>query len=193
MQEETQALMGMNRFVRLRVLLFKPDGDLKMRIRRKAMPKVSSVKNKMKQVSLIAMAALLGLFVVPALASERFTNNSDGTVTDTHTGLMWAAKDNGSLISWRTARSYIQKYRGGGYTDWRMPTLEELASLYDPNQLNNRGYHITDLIDVSAASCWASETVDYKAARFNFAYGEVYWMRKSFSGPGRALPVRNAK
>ena len=157
------------------------------------MPKVPSVNNKKKEVSLMVMVALLGLLIIPAMASERFTNNSDGTITDTHTGLMWAAKDNGSLVNWRAARSYIQNYRGGGYTDWRMPTLEELASLYDPNLLNNHGYHITDLIDVSAASCWASETVDYKAARFNFAYGEIYWMRKSFSGPGRALPVRKAK
>ena len=157
------------------------------------MPKLPEVKSTIKEVSLIVMVALLGFFVVPAMASERFTNNSDGTVTDTHTGLMWAAKDNGSLVNWRAGRSYIQTYRGGGYTDWRMPTLEELASLYDPDQRNKHGYHITDLIDVSAASCWASETVDYKAARFNFAYGEIYWMRKSFSGPGRVLPVRNAK
>ena len=157
------------------------------------MPKVPIVKNKIKEVSLILMVTLLGILVIPAMASERFTNNSDGTVTDTRTGLMWAARDNGSLVNWRAARSYIQMYRGGGYTDWRMPTLEELTSLYDPNQRNKHGYHITNLIDVSAASCWASETVGYKAARFNFAYGEIYWMRKSFSGPGRVLPVRNAR
>jgi len=44
---------------------------------------------------------------------------------------MWAAKDSGSDINWANAKSYCKNYRGGGYTDWRMPTQDELASLYD--------------------------------------------------------------
>jgi hypothetical protein len=135
--------------------------------------------------------ALIVLLAIPAMAAERFVNHGDGTLTDTKTGFMWAAKDNGKLINWRAARSYIYNYSGGGHTDWRMPTLSELASLYDSRDKNKYGYHVNKLIDISAASCWASETVDYKAARFNFTYGEVYWLRKSFSGPSRVLPVRN--
>jgi hypothetical protein len=144
-------------------------------------------------VSFIVIFALITFFVRPVLATDRFMNNSDGTVTDTKTGLMWAAQDNGSLINWPTALSYTQNFSGGGHTDWRMPTLNELASLYDPKEKNKYGYHVTKLIDVSAASCWTSETRDHRAARFNFTYGEVYWLRKSFSGPSRVLPVRNTK
>ena len=103
------------------------------------------------------------------------------------------AKDNGSLINWQNASSYCQSYRSGGHTDWRMPTLAELASLYEPEAKNKHGYHVNKLIDISAASCWASDTRDYEAARFNFTYGEVYWLRKSFSGPSRVLPVRSSK
>jgi hypothetical protein len=44
---------------------------------------------------------------------------------------MWAAKDNGSPISWPEAKKYCENYRGGGYMDWRMPTQDELAGLYD--------------------------------------------------------------
>ena len=36
------------------------------------------------------------------MASERFENHGDGTFTDTKTGLMWAAKDNGSPIKCQT-------------------------------------------------------------------------------------------
>jgi hypothetical protein len=129
--------------------------------------------------------------VKPAIASDRFVNHGDGTVTDTKTGLMWAAKDNGSLINWQTANSYCQNYSGGGHTDWRMPTLTELSSLYEPEAKNKPGYQVNKLIDISAASCWASETRDYEAARFNFTHGEVYWLRKSYSGPSRVLPVRS--
>jgi len=141
----------------------------------------------------IVVIVFIGLFVMPAMASNRFVDHGDGTVTDTKTGLMWAAKDNGSLINWQNASSYCQSYRSGGHTDWRMPTLAELASLYEPEAKNEHGYHVNKLIDISAASCWASDTRDYEAARFNFTYGEVYWLRKSFSGPSRVLPVRSSK
>jgi hypothetical protein len=146
-----------------------------------------------KIIFVFVLFALIGFLVVPAMAPDHFVNNSDGTVTDTKTGLMWAAQDNGSLVSWHTARTYSQNYSGGGYTDWRMPNLTELASIYDPKEKNNHGYHVTKLIDISAASCWASDTRSYKAARFNFTYGRVYWLRKSYSGPGRVLPVRSVK
>jgi hypothetical protein len=134
---------------------------------------------------------LIGFFVMPVMALDRFMNNGDGTVTDTKTGLMWAAKDNGNPINWQNARSYCQNYSGGGHADWQMPTLAELASLYDPGVKNKRGYHVTKLIDTSAETCWASETRGYKAARFNFTYGQVYWLRQSYSGPTRVLPVRS--
>jgi len=133
---------------------------------------------------------LIGFFVMPTMALDRFLNNGDDTVTDTKTGLMWAAKDNGKPINWKDARSYCQHYSGGVHTDWRMPTLAELASLYDPGVKNKRGYHVTKLIDTSAETCWVSETRGYKAARFNFTYGKVYWLRQSYSGPTRVLPVR---
>ena len=138
----------------------------------------------------VGLFILIGFFVMPAMALDRFINHGDGTVTDTITGLMWAAKDNGYPINWKDARSYCQNYSDGGHTDWRMPTLSELASLYDPKEKNKHGYHVTILIDTSASSCWASETSGYKAARFNFTYGQVYWLRQPYSGPTRVLPVR---
>lgn len=161
--------------------------------KRKTMSRQFSLVIKLLGGSSIIIIALIGIFVMPAMASDRFVDNSDDTVTDTKTGLMWAAQDNGSLLSWQTARSYSQNYSGGGHTDWRMPTLTELASLYDPKEKNKHGYHVTKLIAISAASCWASDTRANKAARFNFTYGEEYWLRKSFSGPSRVLPVRSIK
>jgi len=61
----------------------------------------------------------------------RFIAYDDGTVLDTRTNLMWADKDNSSDINWQGAKSYCENYRGGGYSDWRMPTQDELAGLYD--------------------------------------------------------------
>jgi hypothetical protein len=63
---------------------------------------------------------------------------------------MWAERDNGSDIHWAKAKSYCENYREGGYTDWRMPTQDELAGLYDSSipykKLN--GYRLTKLIDL---------------------------------------------
>lgn len=136
---------------------------------------------------------LVCFLFIPDLALSRFENNGDGTVTDTLNSLMWAQKDNGDLINWQAARSYTQNFNGGGYNDWRLPTLKELESLYDHTTINDHGYHTNSLIDISAGSCWASENRNNEAARFNFIYGEVYWLYKTFSGPGRVLPVRAIK
>ncbi len=144
-----------------------------------------------KIIVALGIIVFIGFFVMPAMASDHFVDHGDGTVTDTKTGLMWAAKDNGRPINWPDALSYCQNYSGGGHTDWRMPTLAELASLYDPKDKNKRGYHVNKLLDTSAQSCWASETRGFKAARFNFTYGKVYWLRQSYSGPTRVLPVRS--
>lgn len=59
-----------------------------------------------KIILAIGLFVFLGLIVIPVIASDRFVNNGDGTVTDTKTGLVWAAKDNGEHINWTDARSY---------------------------------------------------------------------------------------
>jgi hypothetical protein len=150
------------------------------------------LKNAFSKKILVAIgfSILIHSFVTASIASDRFLNNDDGTVTDVKTGLMWAANDNGIPINWPDAFSYCQNYSGGGHTDWRMPTVAELASLYDSKHENKRGYHVTKLIDTSAQSLWALETRGYDAARFNFTYGQEYWLRQHYSGPTRALPVR---
>ncbi len=146
-----------------------------------------------KNIMAVGFFVLIGFFVMTAMASDRFLNNGDGTITDAKTGLMWAAKDNGIPINWPDALSYCQDCSSGGHTDWRMPTLAELMSLYDSSVKNRRGYHIIKLIDTSAQSIWASETRGFEAARFNFTYGQVYWLRQYYSGPTRVLPVRSGR
>ncbi|MGV8059734.1 MAG: caspase family protein [Smithellaceae bacterium] len=134
----------------------------------------------------------------------RFIAYDDGTVLDTQTNLMWAARDNGYQINWYAAKSYCENYRGGGYTDWRMPTMDELAGLYDisksrPGACNPSTYQIhvaTELIDITCFAPWASEVRGSDAANFGFAFGIRYWDPQSGgSNPSalRALPVRWGK
>ena len=129
----------------------------------------------------------------------RFIAYDNGTVLDTQTNLMWAAKDNGSNINWPDAKSYCENYRGGGYTDWRIPTQDELAKLYDKSKgytpvcaasNHNDKVYLTYLINVSCWWGWAFETRASEAACFGFSRGDRGWSRQSNDG-GRALPVRS--
>jgi len=119
------------------------------------------------------------------------------TVLDMGTGLIWAAKDNGSDINWKNAKSYCENYREGGYTDWRMPTLDELAGLYDKSETYSSGrgneVHLTKLIRLTGSAPWASETSGSEAAGFDFHNGFRGWYSPSYSAYYRALPVRSGK
>ncbi len=135
----------------------------------------------------------------------RFIAYNNGTVLDTSTDLMWAAKDNGSEINWANAKSYCENYRGGGYTDWRLPTQDELAGLYDQNKscpktiiLSEKIYVVTELIDITFACLWASETrirlFGSDAAFVGFINGKrSWWDSQSGARLTRALPVRSGK
>ena len=55
-----------------------------------------------------------------------------GFWVDSLTGLMWAAKDNGSKeVSWHKAMKYCRDLRLAGYSDWRLATIDELERIYD--------------------------------------------------------------
>lgn len=129
-------------------------------------------------------------------ADGRFTAYDDGTVLDTQTGLMWAAKDNGANINWQNAKSYCENYRGGVYTDWRMPKQDELAGLYDKSKSYRAGHysvHLTELIELTECCPWASDVRGSEAGYFDFGYGLRSWDHQSYDGSSRALPVRSGK
>jgi hypothetical protein len=152
---------------------------------------------------LLVGVLVLGMMVIAGIAfgGEKtrdglFIAYDNGTVLDTRTNLMWAANDNGSDISWADAKSYCENYRGGGYSDWRMPTRDELAGLYDSAKTNitANGFpaRLTELIWLSAPVVWASDTHGSDAAFFGFSLGEGAWSPQSYTFY-RALPVRFSK
>ena len=120
----------------------------------------------------------------------RFIAYINGTVLDTKTNLMWASKDNGQNITWEDAKNYCGSYDGGGYTDWRMPTIKELSGIYDSKQ--NNYYHVTELINITACCLWTSETWGREALYFVFHSGLQNWGYKVGLGGSRVLPVRVA-
>ncbi len=57
---------------------------------------------------------------------------SDNGVVDSQAGLMWTKKDNGRDIDWPSAQRYCEGLELQGYSDWGLPSIEELEPLYDP-------------------------------------------------------------
>lgn len=128
---------------------------------------------------------------------DRFIAYDNDTVPDMQMNLMWATKDNGKGIDWQSAKSYCENYRSGGYTNWRMPTLDELAGLYDTAKIYKSacGYdvHSKELIHLTCVAPWASETRGSVAAQFDLNGGGRYWFPPGAGPIYRALPVRSAK
>lgn len=135
----------------------------------------------------------------------RFTAYDNGTVLDKLMNLMWAYKDNGYDINWFNAKSYCKNYRDGGYTDWRMPTLEEVKEgLYDATKSRSRpetetwDIHVaTELIDITRYYLWTSDTEVFDDGEFagNFCFSEGKCFGDDFEDDKgfRILPVRSVK
>ncbi|MDM8540532.1 DUF1566 domain-containing protein [Desulfococcaceae bacterium HSG9] len=104
-----------------------------------------------------------------ALPNPRFTDNSDGTVTDNMTGLIWLKDANCMLwTDWQTALYNIGKstdgagvslnsgkdfsctdYTAGAFDDWRLPNAKELQSLI------HYGYSSSTLSDAAGTDRWS--------------------------------------
>lgn len=87
-----------------------------------------------------------------------FVDNGDGTVTDRATGLMWQKDGSPKPLTLKRSTYYISSLndkRFMGYSDWRMPTVEELASLIRGNE--KKGLHINPLFTTKRKPCWSSD------------------------------------
>ncbi|MBD3375780.1 DUF1566 domain-containing protein [candidate division KSB1 bacterium] len=79
-----------------------------------------------------------------AYGVNNFSDNGDGTITDSTTGLMWSQEDSGSdifnsmmsqfiqddgTLNWQEALEFAETVEFAGYSDWRLPNVKELQSI----------------------------------------------------------------
>ena len=138
----------------------------------------------------------------------RFQDNKDGTVTDLEKKLMWKQIDiyqeKKIWINWDDSQTYLEKFNKeayAGFSDWRLPTREELKSLYEEDKdvpwkyyWTENVIHIDPIFGYSSCCFWSSEV--YKetyAWGFNYIGGRTYPSTRG--GPGLSLstirPVRD--
>lgn len=58
-----------------------------------------------------------------------YRDNGDGTVADLVTGLTWLKVATVSSTTWQQAADFCDGLVQGEYSDWRLPTMQELLSL----------------------------------------------------------------
>jgi hypothetical protein len=105
----------------------------------------------------------------------------DAVVVDCATGLMWQRRGSEQgMYTWETAKNYIMQINGqtfAGYSDWRLPTIEELASLIEPMK-NSKGLHIDEAFNGGSgfwsADDWRIETGTDVAWSAMFDHGGVF-------------------
>ena len=61
----------------------------------------------------------------------RYKDNSDGTITDINTGLMWSKAVDERKVSLSEAKNIAKEMTLGEYKDWRLPNAKELQSIVD--------------------------------------------------------------
>jgi hypothetical protein len=96
-----------------------------------------------------------------AWPEPRFTDNGDDTMTDNLTGLMWTKDANLAQLLWQEALDYCNNLNLAGYSDWRLPNVNELESLINSEEedsaawLNAQGFN-----NVQSGDCYVSSTTD---------------------------------
>jgi len=138
-------------------------------------------------------------------------DNRDGTLTDPATGLMWAQKDSyadlGKCLDWNQSVGYIKDLSAGNHRDWRIPTIGELASIYDPTQENVKGWDQNPEYPLGldrkfsdgaaywywSSDCGTTELTECCGKTFYFVNGMVHMRRFELCNNGGVRAVRSAK
>lgn len=102
-----------------------------------------------------------------AAAASRFTDPGDGTLIDASTGLTWKRCSEGqtwdgatctgsaSKHDWQEALDRAEGATDAGHDDWRVPSLDQLASLID-KACAHPAIDLATFPDTPAAVFWSS-------------------------------------
>ena len=149
-------------------------------------------------VRLVRASQSLGIGL--ASPDTEFSDNKDGTVTHKRTGLMWRrcsvgqAWDDTTSTCTGSAERYSYddaialRFLFAGYSDWRVPTANELASIVKYDTVNS-AINTTMFPNTPSEAFWSSSPYVGDSTNYawfvNFSYGYVRYDNRSYS-----LPVR---
>ncbi len=116
-----------------------------------------------------------------SMLNADFTKSGD-IVTDSVSGLEWQDDAVGSTMTWESAITHCEALVLGGYSDWRLPNINELKSIADRSKISPA--IVSGFENTSSNDYWSSTTYenskDY-AWVVGFGNGNVYYYRKGNS------------
>lgn len=92
-----------------------------------------------------------------------YKDNSNGTVTDNRTGLVWQQADVADK-TWDEAITYCEALVLADASDWRLPNIKELTSINDESRVRP-SLNATAFPNAASALSWASTTQINQTAR----------------------------
>jgi hypothetical protein len=124
----------------------------------------------------------------PINTTDRFivlTSYQNNAVFDAETGLVWERSPDTNARNWQNAQVHCNQKTVGNRKGWRLPTVQELASLVDPNNLGGN----PDLppghpsLNVQSSGYWSASTFAADTTTFawfvGFSNGLVFASSKS--------------
>jgi len=119
-------------------------------------------------------------------------DNSNDTVTDNITGLMWQDDADAKTIhkDWEDTGTYCATLGLGGFSDWRLPTIDELVYITDKDKVDPA--IDTAFANVVSSYYWSSTTYASNGSNVwivYFEYGDDYYDVKSNSYYVRCVRV----
>jgi hypothetical protein len=150
-------------------------------------------KNKLLQIFCVGLFLFFLILMHSCVSVEdiarddRFIAHHNGVVKDTRTGFEWIAGPDKDT-NWYKAKRWVENLTvdGGG---WRMPTIEELKTLYLKGADN-----ITPLLKTTGLWVWSREMRSSSTAwLYRWRRGDQYWGFRSSPGAKRGFAVRSQK
>ena len=106
------------------------------------------------------------------------TIKGDKVVVDNATGLMWHQNGSDKKVKWKKVQEWINEFNSRKhvrYTDWRLPTAEEAASLLEPSKKNGNLY-IDPIFSNRQKRIWTGDKFDSpRVWVVLFNRGSVHW------------------
>lgn len=118
----------------------------------------------------------------------RFQEQEGGVILDTTTGLEWLVGPN-RTTTYNEAVAWVESRAPWG-GNWRMPTREELKTLYQPGIVTR---HINPSFKTTGWWVWAEHRDDSSAWAFDFYYGNEDYIPRTHSVYTRVFAVRSGR